>query len=389
MKKFIFYFLVLIVIISGCKEKYLPPITSPPTGYLVVEGYINSGQQPTSIMLSRTTKLYDPVQIVYEPNALVNVESENNETFPLYDNGNGMYVSSGPLNLNGSVKYRLQIRTLDGKEYVSDFVAVKRTPEIDTVSWQRENDGGVKIYVNTHDDQNNTRYYRWKFEETWEIHSRWLSNLAFVFNPTTGNAEGLVYRNPQQLDDSSIFKCWQTNIPSNIYLGSSEKLSSDKIYLPLVPIEPHSEKLSVLYSIHVRQYALDHDAYLFYSKIKKNTEQVGSIFDAQPSELQGNIHCVGDPQEIVVGYVGVSEEKDSRIFISNDQLPGWNYAPDCPQIVFHNESGDIQNAAGLSLTPTHPDKLDAFGGIIDFKASPTPCVDCTTKGTNVKPPFWP
>ena len=114
------------------------------------------------------------MHIIYEHNAEVNIEGENHETFPLYENGNGVYVSSAALNLNSNEKYRLQIKTRDGKEYVSDFATVKNTPAIDSISWQREN-GGLKIYVNTHDPQNNTKYYQWKYEETWEIHSAYLS----------------------------------------------------------------------------------------------------------------------------------------------------------------------------------------------------------------------
>jgi len=388
MKLFFFYLLFFMLITTGCKEKYLPPVTSPPTGYLVVEGYISSGQQPTRITLSRTTRLYDSLQILYEHNAQVNVVSENQQTFPLFDNGNNLYVSSAPLNLNIGEKYQLQIRTLEGKEYASDFVAVKNTPAIDSISWQRENEG-LKIYVNTHDPQNNTRYYQWRYEETWEIHSAYRSSLKYDID-ATGQVLGVTWRDPFfHSDDTTIYKCWQSNDSKNILLGSSERLSADKIYLPIASIEPASEKLSVLYSIRVRQYALSHEAYLFLEKIKKNTEQVGSIFDAQPSELQGNIHCVSNPSEIVVGYVDISEEKERRVFISNAQVPGWNYKIFCGQIIIPNDIDNIR-LAGVGLTPTNPHLLSPFGGIIDFYvASDVSCVDCTTRGTNVKPAFWP
>ncbi|HEU5052317.1 MAG TPA: hypothetical protein VFT78_04350, partial [Hanamia sp.] len=43
----------------GCKIEYRPPVESPKTGYLVVEGFINSDGGPTTITLSRTLRLYD------------------------------------------------------------------------------------------------------------------------------------------------------------------------------------------------------------------------------------------------------------------------------------------------------------------------------------------
>ena len=56
MKKIVYCLLVLLAA-AGCKEKYVSPVISPATGYLVVEGTINSGQGTTTITLSRTTKL--------------------------------------------------------------------------------------------------------------------------------------------------------------------------------------------------------------------------------------------------------------------------------------------------------------------------------------------
>lgn len=148
MKKLIAW-LIFPLIAAGCKEKYLPSATSPSTGYLVVEGFINSGQEPTTITLSRTIKLADSVNRLFEHNAVVNIESDTHETFPLSENGNGEYVSAS-LSLNVSQKYHLTIKTQNGTEYASDFATVKRTPPIDSISWKPEN-GGIKIYVNTHD----------------------------------------------------------------------------------------------------------------------------------------------------------------------------------------------------------------------------------------------
>ncbi len=379
-------YIIFFFIVCGCKEKFNTNIQSPSTGYLVVEGFISSGQDPTSITLTRSVKLYDSVNIIPEHNALINIESETNEVFPLNETGTGSYTS-GSLSLDNNKKYRLQIKTQDNKEYVSDFTMVKKTPDIDSVSWTREN-GGVRIYVNTHDPQNNTKYYHWKFEETWEFHSTYNTSIIYEYDQYNAPV-GVVYRNTTQSPDTTIFKCWKAVNSTNINLGSSEKLSEDLIYLPLVYIEPASIKISVLYSINVRQYALSHEAYLFFEKIKKNTENVGSIFDAQPSDLQGNIHCVTNPSEIVIGYVDISEEKLKRIFIKNSEVPGWNYNTGCVSVIIDNNPDSIIKY-GVGLSPTVPYKLGPFGFIVQFvAANNVNCIDCTLKGTNKKPAFWP
>jgi len=376
-----------LVVCCGCKEVYNAPVQSPATGYLVVEGFINSSNQGiTTILLSRTAKLQDTVKNIAEQFASVAIEGDGNDQYPLSENQAGVY-SSSPLTLNSNEKYRLHIRTTDGKEYMSEFSQVQSTPLIDSVSWQNQN-GGVQVYINTHDPLNNVKYYQWKYEETWEIHSAYTSSIKFKRDPQTGLITGLELRNPLGIDDQTIFRCWQSGMSTSILLGSTEKLNKNQIFLPMVFIPQSDTKISVLYSINVKQYALSKAAYQFLEQLKKNTEQLGSIFDAQPSTLNGNIHCTTNNAEIVIGYVEVSQEQQQRLFINNRQLPDWNYSSGCdPQVELVNNNDSLNIKAG-NLLPTEPNKT--FGNtIITILAGQPSCVDCTLRGTNVKPPFWP
>jgi hypothetical protein len=121
--------------------------------------------------------------------------------------------------------------------------------------------------------------------------------------------------------------------------------------------------------------------------MKKNTEQLGSIFDAQPSELKGNIQCISDPGEIVIGYVDITQEQRKRIFINNKQLDDWGYDQGCTFMLIDNIQDSILKY-GTGLIPTLPNKV-YMDAILDFYASINTCVDCTTRGTNVRPSFWP
>ena len=204
----------------------------------------------------------------------------------------------------------------------------------------------------------------------------------------TNDPTAVAYKYPDQHNDTTIYKCWNTLNSSTITLGSTEKLNSNIVYLPVQYIEPHSEKLSILYSINLRQYAISHDEYLFLQKMKKNTEQLGTIFDPQPSEISGNIHCLTDSNETVIGHVEVSQEQVKRIFIPNIQVPNWNYDPGCVFFEIANKPDSIKQY-GVGLMPTFAAKTDPFKGIISFYASTPQCVDCTLRGVHQKPDFWP
>jgi uncharacterized protein DUF4249 len=382
----IFYFAVFLAVAIGCKQAYEPPVQAQNARVLVVEGFINGGQGPTNFFLSRTGDLQDQ-SARPEYGAQVKVEGDDGSAFLLADSLNGKY-SYPQLFLNNNVKYRIHITTSDGKEYVSEYTPVRHTPPIDSITWQME-DNGVRLYVNTHDPQNVTKYYQWKYDETWEIHSTYYSSLKYL-RDASNRITALLWRDPDfHKVDTTIYKCWTSLSSTSIILGSSEKLSNDVIYLPVQFIEPGSEKLSVLYSINVKQYAMSQDAYLFMQKMKKNTEQVGTLFDAQPSQITGNIKSLSNPNEPVIGFVEVTEEQTKRAFVYNSQVPGWSYGAPCLEYVVNNTIDDM-NKNGLTLYPTIPKTLSPLGGVVDFfAANMESCIDCTTRGTNKRPSFWP
>jgi len=370
----------------GCKEKYESPVESPVTGYLVVEGTINSGKGNTSIRLTRTTKLNNKT-IIFEKNAQVKVEGQNNVSYNLLEKTTGNY-SADNLNLSNTQKYRLRIKTSTGKEYLSDFVEVKKNPPIDTISYKRENDGGLQLYIETHDDQNKTLYYQWEYTETWEFHSAHNSTLKYKYK--NNRQDGVIYYDPIfHSYDTTIVKCWQTNSSTSLQLGSTLKLSKDVVYLPFLTIPPKSWKLSFLYSVIAKQYTWTKEGYEFLEKMKKNTEITGSVFDPQPSELKGNIHNVADPLEPVIGFVNICNIEEKRIWISISQIPDWGYSMNCLTIEVENDKDSIDSKASDKL-PVVPIKENPMtGSIITFSAAPRDCVDCTLRGTNKKPVFWP
>jgi hypothetical protein len=370
----------LTILLLCCKEKYDAPVNIPATGFLVIEGFI-SASGPAELQISRTIPLADSATHINEMLAQVRLQGRDNSSYNFIENGPGKYIINN-LALNSSLQYRLYIKTREGKEYASDYVNVRIAPAIDSVGWVREN-GGVQIYINTHDPKNNTWYYRWTTEETWEYHSTYYTSLDFLRN----NREeiiGVKWRRPDMGRELKLFTCWRDQNSTSLILGSSKKISIDSIHKPLIYIEPRSWKLSVLYSVLIKQYALTREEYEFLDKMKKNSEETGSFFGRQPSELRGNIHCITNPSEPVIGFIGIANRQEKRIWISRQELPDWQYAQDCFVKVIPVDSAKFFS----HLSPVTPVEWGT-GGILTYLGVSPSCVDCTLRGVNVKPSFWP
>jgi hypothetical protein len=382
-------FVTIILTTFSCKEAFTPKeLVSDNSRYLVIEGTIDSGNDSTFIYLSRTKKVDTSSTILPESNAQVVVESDANNSYSLVEIKAGTYAAA-PLNLDGSHKYRLRIKTNDSKEYVSDYVVVKNAPPIDNVNFSANSDG-VHITVDAHDNTGNTRYYRWEYVEDWQFHAYYRAGFK------SNNVDSIVSR-PASED---VYNCFGHSASQNVIIASTTKLSQDIVSLaPITVIPSSSEKIETKYSILVKQYALNSDAYGFWENLQKNTEKQGSIFDVLPSETESNFHCVSNPNELVVGYLSVGSSTSKRIFIDASQLPS-NYAPSYPEVC------KIDSALA---SPTHPGQLP-LGDLIPPSSPYVPlvalylqvgppdpdgytystkvCGDCTLRGSKKAPAFW-
>jgi hypothetical protein len=366
-----------------CVEKYNSPYVSPLTGYLVVEGYI-SGNSPTQYTLSRTIPLPGDMAAPRETGAKVQVEGTDNSVYPLTEQSTGVY-GVDTLALNSTTQYRLRITTTAGEQYLSSYVQYKPTPPIDSVNWVN-NSAGVQLYVNTHDPANATRYYQWEYEETWEYNSA--EQSSFVYD----TAANIVVNRPTA---NQIFTCWHLDSSANILIGSSANLAQDVIYLkPLTLIPSDGQQLSKLYSIFVRQYALTENGYNFLLLMQSNTESLGTIFDPEPSQLTGNIECLTNPSEPVVGFVSAGTVQQQRIYISRSQVPNWSYSYSCqlPDSLVPPGPPDALKYFfdQYGYIPIYPLIAPSGTGLLGWYSNFAFCVDCRLQGgTTQQPAFWP
>jgi hypothetical protein len=368
------FLFVLVMLTNRCVEPFQADVPPGKMGILVVEGYINAGPGESIIRLSRATSLSGSQQTVEETGSIVSIVSIENETYELIESVDGVYAS-GELNLPLNKEYRIQIRLKNGEEYRSEFLPVKITPIIDSVSWELDN--SLDIYVNTHDPENATRYYQWQFEEDWQIRSPFRSVLMYE--------DDTVKTRPPE-ETALMYNCWKSSRSQGLILGSSENIVSDKINFRLKRLPLGAEQTSIKYSILVRQHTLSEEDYNFLKLMEKNTTEVGSFSDPMPSELYGNVEGITQPGEKIIGYVGVYTTETKRLFILNSQLPSVPTGNTCQTREVEQTDKETINELKEHYIPTRT-YLD-LTGTAWMTLTERSCLDCRMYGSSVKPDFW-
>jgi len=379
--------IILICLLSGCISDYELVGGKDTAGILVVEGIIL--ENGTTIKLSRTVKLDAklPANAVVVKDATVQVIDEKNQVIARATpqaKPAGTYAITDPISFAPGMKYALDI-LIGNDHYRSDFVSPIQTPEIDEVSWRLNKNNSVDIMVSTHDPANNVSYYRWTFYEDWEIRSRAFG--AFYYNDITKELTQQSFIGPNR------YYCWASDHSKSFVLGSSDKFMEAIIKNHTIhTFQSGNSRYSYLYSILVKQYGLNKEAYDYFEHLQRNVDESGSLFAPQPSEKAGNIHCLTNPAEPVIGYIIASKETTYRLYIPFAELhldlleDGYFCEYEEPfleeelYLAYLQELG-IRNVVLFGSGAT---------AIPVYICVPIKCVDCTRRGgSKVKPAFWP
>ncbi|MFO7826626.1 MAG: DUF4249 domain-containing protein [Cyclobacterium sp.] len=378
MNKTTYYIIgVLLLTNLGCREPFFPEISDFEDNILVVEGYIEVGGGTTQINLSSTSSLYADGTASRFPSAEVVVLGEREGRWSLQSMGNGQFQLSE--NLPENQNYSLSIHLENGERYLSEMISPLISPEFD-ISYTKQ-EGDVQVYANTRGDEQ-SEFFLWVYEETWMYRTPQIS--YFNYDDASGN---MVLIDQEDL----TYRCWNFDQSRRVILEASSRFEDNRIFQKeLLTIDSLSEKLGIRYRIHARQYVLDREAYVFWEGIRRNSDDIGSIFSPLPSAVSTNIYHVENPDIPVIGYISAGISREKELYINRDEVSPWRTV-----------IGDYQGCLIDTVAIADYDQKFGQGEYVPlyedcetfpcsgFFASTAGCTDCRIRGgTTIKPDYW-
>ena len=365
--------LTLVCIITlinwGCTKEFIPEIKESPY-CVVVDGLITNQPEVYTVNLSWSYPVLENTSFPMT-GCEVSVLDDLGNVFKFSESSTPGTYNSDRNTFQGVVgrTYRLHINSKNATpkhySYESFPVEMKSVPPIDSLYYEKVlieeatledvAKEGCQVYLNTYDPEGDCRYFRWDFTETWKC------QIPFdnVVNKT----------------------CWISNNSYRINIKNTSSLSESLVNRhPVVYISNETDRLSIRYSINVNQYSMSEDEFQYWEDITEITENVGSLYDIIPYSLNGNLFCVEDPDEQVLGYLSVSAKTSKRIYI-DERFSGLEdiYYPECLE---------------AELDAYTPWEMAGETWWIVYNLG-TPyithqkwCVDCTARGTLFRPEFW-
>lgn len=391
-KAFRIFFIILtnVIAFSSCIQEYALPdeIAKEYTEQLYIEGKILSGTE--SIVYVMKTIGMDGTNMFSVPKAKVYILSDDGfkTEYADYSSDGAYVIQTGVLNENA--QYKLVVE-YDGEIYESDYQSLQPSLDIDEIGYTEDVEKGeVNIWVSTQGEKSNTPYFMWTFEEDYEYHALFDMRQPRAYDGYLLYSESIY---PEVTRTANpYYRCWTHRDSHEIMIYSTDELSENRVKEHVIKkLTLDTPDLQELYCITVYQSSLSREAYEYYSQMKSNTEQMGSLFAPMPMEVYGNITCKTHSQIKVRGFVSASNTTMKRFFIHADDLKrktSW---------VSGKEDGRPMYTDGLAavlisrLNRGYALVVNDLTVITDNDRSFSPSsINCLlTGGTKNKPVWWP
>lgn len=379
-----YLWIMMLAALTGCLDPYEPPVSKESADFLVVDGYLNATTQVVTVSVTQGVPLNSQESSEPVSTAAVSIIDSKGivRGIPLVDDGKYELYS----NFTSEIKYRISVRLANSQSYISDWISLQKNFPVEELKWKADEES-LKFFVDTRAEGKEPFYFRYGYEETYEYRSVFQSDWKL-------SGSNPVYRTL----DENISTCWRKNNSSTVLLTSTEGLSQNLVAdFNVLRIPKGDRRLWFGYSLLVKQYALDLQAYNYWESLRKVSESLGGLFDPIPFSVSGNIYADedrnGEPDPRasgsvrVLGYFSGGAVTSRRINIRNFELPSGFYGiqnTTCAEAYVEIFKLSTIVDRQINLTRAQYEGL----AIVGFYYAIPSCTDCRLEGGSpVKPDY--
>lgn len=405
-----------LLFLSACIDPFIPEIREV-EDVMVINGRILDNVELQKVEVSITSPVQSNESFRTVGGCSVVVDDSAGRKYAFIEGEEGVYYCKmDSVDRLPGKKYKLTVITPGNRTYTSGFEEMLPCPPIDEIPWDYEEQGtskpnvtyqGIQFYISTNAGGDFAENFLWELEETWKYSSsyaiidQWDSihqgyyEEEFIIDSVNGifdtiltwvrtlDTVGVIWGNPEHPVDTLVY-CYKHNGIPQVYTYSAKNISGGSIRkVPLNYVSDRTSRLSMRYSLLVRQFSLTETAYEFWKILDGQSKQSGELYGTQPVKIPGNIFSPDNPDERVLGLFYASAVTEKRIFI-NPMLK--TVGPICGREHF------TWDQLTEYLSYIHPDLYPIYlvrVGERDVDYVNQECIDCRLRGGGIKvPSYW-
>lgn len=299
---------------SSCIQKTDFQIAGDGISQVVIYGKITDGEGPHHLTISRTRtdRLAKPNPI---PGATATLNDGLGNTWTYEHLGAERYALPRGM-VRGQIgrSYWLEVELPDGTVFHSAPESIQPVPQMDSCYFTIGEESflsqtGFAIsdwFINVFIDTpvligGEGAYLRWEMENSYQ-----LTQLAF-----------------NQSDTASMLVCYLSEImdEQDIRIFNAEKASVSRLNGQLVGKKKLGHTFFEKQFYNVYQHSMTRPAAEYYQRLKEVANPAGSIFDAPPAAVKGNISDRGQPEVFALGYFEANAVDTIRTYTENEDMP--------------------------------------------------------------------
>ena len=302
----------------GCIDPYDPQLVGGER-YLVFDGVLTDAPGPYHFSVAQSVG-YNSDESVFDQRmtgASISITDDKGTVTRFVDEGKGSYGS--PAGFRGQVgrSYALTVN-YRGQTYRSEPELMQPVPAIDSVYWTYQSKitagastpGNFAVYINLTDSADAENYYQWD----WVHYNQ--PDFCVLFTP---NGSNVTYAKRCCTD------CWNvTRSNGDILIASDQLINGNRLAGQVIARVPYDD--TTPYYLAIGQQSLSRGAYQYWQTVQALTGNVGSVFDATPATLTGNISNVNVNGPPMPGYFQVSARKQRIVYINRSGAPTQPFA---------------------------------------------------------------